>query len=209
MKLNGYIGTIADADGYLYQNGKTEYKILIPADASEAEKFAASELSDIFSKAGVQMETVTDEGLVANRGKKYISLGNTVYFKALGIKLLQKEFKFDGFIIENVGNTYVIKGVGDTGTCFGAYGFAEYAMGYVFYAPDEYKVCDEAKNKEFHIKDIPTFFGRNAYSYDTLVDVDYGFRLRINGEFSERHKKHGEGTPWSSLHDQSLALQMP
>ena len=208
MKLNGYKGTITNKDGFLYNNGVTEYKILISDNATISEKYASEELTLIFSYAGVKIETVTDKNVLVNENDKYISVGNTVYFKSLNKTLLAKEFKFDGFIIESVGNTYVIKGVGDTGTCFGVYGFMEYIAGYRYYAPDEIAIEKVAENKEFHIKDIPTFFGRNAYSYDTHEDVDYGFRLRINGEYCPREAKHGEGRPWSTLHDQSYALQI-
>lgn len=208
MKLNGYSGYITKKDGFIYQNGITQYKILIPKDATEAEKYAAEELSRIMSLAGVLIDTVSDADVSVCQSDKYISLGNTVYFRSLGIKMLQSEFKFDGFIIESIGNTYVIKGVGDTGTCFGAYGFAEYAFGYVYYAPDEYKINQTAQNLEFHIKDIPTFFGRYAFSYYTAHMPDNGFRLRVNGEFSKREAKHGEGRPWSTLSDQSYAMQI-
>ena len=208
MKQNGYIGTIGPSDGFLYRDRETEYKILVPENATEAENFAASELTDIFAKAGVAIETVSDKDVCAKKCSKFISVGNTVYFKSLGIKMLPTEYKFDGFLIESVGKTYVIKGVGDTGTCFGVYGFAEYAMGYVYYAVDEFKICDSAPNKEFHIKDIPTFFSRNAFSHDNAYDHDHGFRLRINGWACKREKKYGEGSPWSSLNDQSLAMQI-
>jgi len=208
MKLNGYTGTIAQRSGTLYADGKTSYQILIPEAATEAERFAAQELTDIFKLAGVTIATVTDAGIQPDSTAKYIALGNTVHFKALNRKLTQKEFKFDGFIIESFGETYIVKGVGDTGTCFGTYGFAEYAMGYRYYAEDEYTVNSSAPNLEFHIKDIPTFFGRNAFSHDTTYHPDHGFRLRINGEFCHREPKHGEGSPWSTLHDQSNALQI-
>lgn len=208
MKLNGYKGTITPGQGWLYKDGKTDYTLLIPTEATEAERFAAEELTWIFSLAGVAVQTVTDEGVTVDPTAKYIAIGNTVYFKALNTKLTQKEFKFDGFILESLGNTYVIKGVGDTGTCFGVYGFGEYVMGYRYYAEDEYTVAGEAKNLQLHIKDIPTFFGRNAFSHDTTYHRDHGFRLRINGEFCSRDAKHGEGRPWSTLHDMSNALQI-
>ena len=105
MKLNGYKGTITPGQGWLYKDGKTDYTILIPAEASEAERFAAEELTWIFSLAGVTVQTVTDEGISADPAAKYIALGNTVYFKSLGKTLTHKEFKFDGFIIESVGST--------------------------------------------------------------------------------------------------------
>ena len=208
MKLNGYTGSIAEAPGWLYREGSTEFKILIPQNASAAEKYAAEELTEIFKNAGVSIPTVTDAGMEADPNGKFIALGNTVYFKALGMTLKPREFKFDGFIIESLGSTYVIKGVGDTGTCFGAYGFAEYAMGWRYYHPQEQSVAREAKNKEFHIKDIPTFYCRSPYSYLVANYPDHAFRFRVNGQFSRREAKHGEGSPWSSLHDQSLALQI-
>jgi len=208
MKLNGYIGTITPRQGFLFQNGNTDYQILIPHNASEAEVFAAQELTGIFAKAGVAIETVTDLNLSPEPAHKYIALGNTVYFRSLGLQLLPKEFKFDGFIIESLGESYIIKGVGDTGTCFGAYGFAEYTLGYRYYHMDEWKIDTKAPNKEFHIKDIPTFYCRAAYGYHAAKYHDHSFQLRVNGQFCPREKKHGEGTPWSMLHDQSLALQI-
>lgn len=208
MKLNGYTGVIRELDSWFYRDGKTEYTVLIPENASEAERFAARELTAIFEKAGVTMETVTDKGLTADPEKKYIALGNTVYFASLGMKMTQKEYKFDGFLIESVGNTYVIRGVNHTGTTFGVYGFCEYAMGYRYYCWDEWTVAKEAKNKEFHIKDIPTFFCRAAFSYDTEKYTDHAHRLRITGQAIPKETWHGEGTPWSVLEDQSFALQI-
>ena len=208
MRLNGYQGSITSADGFFYRDGKTEYRILIPAQASESECFAAQELTAILAMAGVAVETVNDEGVTADPSACYVALGNTVYFRSLGVKLTQQEFKFDGYIIESVGNTYVIKGVGDTGTCFGVYGFCEYLCGYRFYTPEEMVIDALAANKEFHIKDIPTFLGRNAHSRHRIEPDMYDFRLRNNGEFSKREAKHGEGCPWSSLHDMSNARQI-
>ena len=78
MKLNGYTGTIAPRQDWLFQNGKTQYCILIPQNATEAEKFAAAELTDIFTRANVTIETCTDAAMAADPEKKYIALGNTV-----------------------------------------------------------------------------------------------------------------------------------
>ena len=50
MKLNGYLGTIENREGFLYEHGKTEYTIVIPEKALEAEKFAAQDLTEILKK---------------------------------------------------------------------------------------------------------------------------------------------------------------
>ena len=36
MKLNGYTGTVTVRQDWLYRDGKTEYRILIPENATEA-----------------------------------------------------------------------------------------------------------------------------------------------------------------------------
>lgn len=76
MKLNGYTGNITLREDIIYANGHTEYRILIPEQASEAERSAARELTDIFQIAGVCIETVTDEGLFPDPTQKFIALGN-------------------------------------------------------------------------------------------------------------------------------------
>ncbi len=206
MKRSGYTGTIASRAGMLYENGTTDYRILLPANPTVSEVFAAQELTRIFQKAGVEIETVR-EGECEAPGK-VIALGRTTLFDALGVRMLTAEYKIDGYLIETVGDAHIICGVGDTGTCFGVYGFCEYAMGYRYYARDEWKVEIRAEEREFHIKDIPAFLGRNAYSYLTATDSDHGYRLRLNGDVVKRFPRHGEATPWASLHDQSYALQI-
>ena len=60
--------------GDMDQDGKTDYQILIPQDASEAESFAAQELTGIFAKAGGSIQTVADTDLNPDPKKKYIAL---------------------------------------------------------------------------------------------------------------------------------------
>lgn len=208
MSLNGYEGCIVEDSGYFYNCGVTDYKILIPENATKTEKFAAKELKRIFSIAYVDIKIITDKGVLADETKKYISIGNTVYFKNLNVKLTQSEFKFDGFIIKNAGKTYVIKGVNDTADVFGTYGFMECIAGYEYYAPDEAKINYCAFNKKFDVKFVPSFFSHNAYSYDSHFNVDYGFRLRINGESNVRKSKYGNSSPWSKLKKESCALDI-
>lgn len=206
MKLSGYTGSIAPRAGMLYENGKTEYRILLPAQPLEGEIFAAQELTRILEKAGVRIETHR-EGECPPTGK-FFALGRTSHFLKLGLTMTPAEYKFDGFVIETVGNAHIICGVGATGTCFGVYSFCERAMGYRYYARDEWRVAAAAGEWEFHLKEVPSFLGRNAYSYLTATDADHGYRLRLNGDVVKRFRRHGEKTPWSSLHDQSYALQI-
>ena len=58
MKLNGYQGTITPGQGWLYKDGKTDYQLLIPAQATESERFAAEELTWILEQKGYNIGTV-------------------------------------------------------------------------------------------------------------------------------------------------------
>lgn len=209
MKLNGYIGSITNKDGYLYKNGKTDFVIVISKNATVVEKKAADELKLIFSYADVDINIITDENLNANENGKYIALGDTVYFKSLNVTMQASEFKYDGFIIKTLGDGYVIKGVGGLGTVFGAYSLMERLADYVYYADDEIKINkDFGVLKNIDIKEIPTFFGRFAYSFDTSVIKPTGMRTRVNGEFYKWEDFSSDVSPWSSLNDQSYALQI-
>ena len=208
MKLNGYIGTITDKEGYLYKNHKTDYKIVIPKNATVIEKKAAEELRNIFLYTFTDISVITDDTLDVSDTGKYIALGDTIYFKSLGVTMLTKEYKYDGFIIETIGDTYVIKGVGGLGTVFGVYSFMERLAGYVYYASDEIKINKEGILKEIHIKEVPTFYGRFAFSHDTRVYQTTGMRMRVNGEFFKWPEFSNDVSPWASLGDQSYALQI-
>ena len=78
--------TYTEADGYLLQNGKTDYKVVVPAALTTELGVARTELVTLFAEAtGVTLEVISDEGLIHNEDNKYISLGNTTLYQTAGI----------------------------------------------------------------------------------------------------------------------------
>jgi len=68
-----------ETDGYLVRDGKTEYKILVPATLTEFITHAKDELTKFFAEAtGITLVAVAS----AEPGGKYISLGDTDAFAA-------------------------------------------------------------------------------------------------------------------------------
>ena len=62
--------------GHLYNNGATDYKIVLPELSSKIEDYAAEELSEIFGVAGVCIKTVRDNNESLAMGGKFIAIGN-------------------------------------------------------------------------------------------------------------------------------------
>ena len=194
--------------GCLYSGGLTEYKIVLPEFSDKIEDYAAEELAEIFGVAGVCVKTVRDNDETLKSGGKFIAVGKTKFFKQLNIILTAKEYKFDGYVIKSVGESYVIAGAGGMGVLFGCYGLMERLANYKYVAEDEINIDEKCEAVALNVKSVPSFYGRNAYSYDTLKDYKYALRMKTNGECFSAGGFSDYSTPWSSLNDQSLTTQI-
>ena len=88
---------------YLYQNGISEYSILIRDDANYYESFAASELAlNLQNATGNSIPVVTESQL--KQKTRVISLGHTsLWDEKVGVTLSEKEIRF--FIDEQLSNS--------------------------------------------------------------------------------------------------------
>ena len=194
MKRNGYTGQISPKNGYLFKNNLTNYAVVIPEKYTPQEAFAAEEMKRILSLIDYTIPVICENDDF--NGPK-IFIGNTNAFRTLGISLNQNEYKKNGFIIETVGDDYIINSPGDTGNFYAVQTFLGHLADYTFYAVDEEKINGgDIPLKEFHIKEIPSFFGRNTFCYETVHLKDYGIRVRSDHpDFEEIYGR----TFWSSL----------
>lgn len=108
-----------------------DYKIVLSAEASEAEKYAAQVLRDNIQKAGqVVPEVITDETAeTANEiliGQTTRSEDDSVDFVALGD---------ESYIVRTVGNDLVIAANDKRGVIYGVYAYLD-ALGFRYYTPD-------------------------------------------------------------------------
>lgn len=186
-----------ETDGYLLQNGKTEYKLVIPSYCSSTVKTARDEFLHLFKKAtNVQLsvlldganenDTTGESGLQHSAHTKYISIGETSLLRSSGIAIDRMELGDDGGrIVTKDENVYLVGG-GDTGTLFSVYTF----MSIVFDFEQYYKDCMEidtgvtqVKMRQFNVTDIPDFeFRANNYGAFSETSVDYdenNFRNRM------------------------------
>ena len=77
-----------DSSNDLVKDGKTDYVIVYPEDASSQTLTGIQELQLFFKQAtGIQLESFKDTEFVENATSKIISVGETTIFKNTGINL--------------------------------------------------------------------------------------------------------------------------
>ena len=171
----------------LSENGATEYKIVIPNNATQIVDYAAKELKLYFDlAAGTNIEIVTDEGLTYTESEgKYLSLGETAIKSATQVVADFSELDRDGFVIETKGDDYVMCGGADYGTLYAVYEFLHRAFGWETYAADEiyYETTDKAEVEKINIKDIPAFKNRTGGYFEGRTDAYFTAKLRTFADY--------------------------
>ena len=137
-KLSTYQGThiytAPDTSDYLVQNGKSDYVVVIPENASDYVVSAQEEFVHLFEKAtDIQLRKATDTGLTHNASAKYISIGETTLLSSSGITLDKAQLGQDGGRVVTKDKSVYICGGADTGTLFMVYTFMNITFNYETY----------------------------------------------------------------------------
>lgn len=133
----------------------TQYKILLPANASDYEKTAANKIQDMILEAtGVELAIVTESGNEKTT-EKYLSVGDTALAKTnCDVSDLTKN---SASRVKTVGNTVFLRGATPAGTLYGAQKFLEETVGYQYYLDKTY-VVETTKEVVIADKDYTPIF---------------------------------------------------
>lgn len=155
----------------LVENGRTDYRILLPRIPSDRERYAAEELTTYMEKStGVRLETTYE---TSSEGK-YLSVGGTDLLQSSGLEVSYSRLGDDGFYLVLSGNDLIMAGYGGDGTLFAVYEFLETTLGVCFYAADEIVVPEYT--------DVPLYTTVH-YSTKEIAEEAMKILLRqINGE---------------------------
>lgn len=178
--------TITDTGYEFIKNGVTNYKIVLPANATDNEKIAAQEINTfLLSSVGTKMETVTDEEVAFDGNAQYIFVGKTKQAEGR-VSVSYEELFRDGFKIKTIDKSIFIVGAYDMGTVYGAYFFMEKIFGYRYYAVDEIKVNDvtDMTLPNIDITERPDFDYREGNYGEILRDetILRRSRMSFNGQ---------------------------
>lgn len=176
--------------GFLYQNGATPYKVVIPANATATEEYAANEFATYFRElTGVTIPVVSDASCSYSEDDCVISIGKTIYQENADLSDVDyDDLTTDGFITKSVGKGYILDSGTKDGLIYSAYNFLEIYFGLEFLTPSyTYKpeVPNEVVAYETNIIDIPAFAVRDYYSYTAFYEQGgttayYGAKMRNN-----------------------------
>lgn len=184
----------------LVEDGKSDYKIVVPAAASECETYAASQMQYYVKQStGAELPIVKDDTGVT-LGQPLLSVGDTKLAESLEAKALNT----DGFRIKTESETVLIKGEIDRGTLYGVYDFLEKFLGVRFLTAD-YEYVPEHEDValyEMDITEIPDIRIRSHYVLENDRDPAFNAKRRMQSMVTPRGSadKYGGGfrDEWTS-----------
>ena len=168
---------------YLVQGGVSEYKIVVSAEATDNERFAANELANFLNLAtGAETEVVTDEEYSSTDA--IISIGNTKQAVEANA-VTDQNLATSSFVLKTVGNSlYVIADKnGDGEAClYGVYQILQDAVNFRVYAADEIHYDTDKDTIPLYKYDKtykPTFDQRELGYASIANDETYKKRMRL------------------------------
>ena len=181
----GYI----DTGIVLAENGKTDYSVVIPANASKYEEFAASELTMRFEEAtGAELPVLydSDESVAYSETAKLISISDTTVQKASGVTADYATYKASGARMVTKGSCVILTGGSEQGALYAVYDFLGVLFDYEYVCLDTYVLTHKEKVT------LPKLDESNIPDFDYRVYSDYrqwensggsiyeAYRMRLN-----------------------------
>ena len=178
----------------LFENGKSSYAIILGPDASESERFAASEFQDCIQKSsGVVIPIKSTQ---ENHDGGRIILGFNGASHTLGLTEAPAESD-ESFIYRSVGGDILICGGRQRGTMYGVFSFLERELGVRWYTS---RVTDIPQRSSYKFDGLyhtekPGVRVRNDFYFDAF-NPGYAAHNRINGAMGGRGQHGGVEGYW-------------
>lgn len=170
---------------YVMQNGRSDYKILLPQNGDANIVLAESELNHFFQEAtGVKLGVVTESGsgLKHTADGKYISIGATKMLESSGVDVKKNTIGSQGVRIVTKDKTIYVVGATTAGTLNAVYTFLNLTFGYEQFAYDCFTInkTNSVKLLDFDVTDVPDIEMRGSST--ALLENNPGnllYRLRM------------------------------
>ena len=181
------------AADYLFRYGKTDYTIVLPAEASKSERTAAKELQKYVKEISGAVLDIS-EGTIANGKKIYVGYNR----KADAFRNVSEyDVEDEGFTYRKVGHDLIIYGGRHRGTMYGVFSFLENELGVRWYTP---KVTVVPKRKRYKIpalnhSESPAMKVRFTDYNETTVGgtkVEWSARNKENMKFVGQENAYGD-----------------
>ena len=180
----------------LFSNGRTNYAIVVGTEATESERWAATELQHWLKEvSGADFPIRSDAELSQ---KQEIIVGfNRHAQELLGPAIAPPDDKDESFTYRNVGPAIVIWGGKERGTMYGVMTVLERELGCRWYTP-RVSVAPKRQRYTFdyvHHTESPGIRVRNDFYYEAF-DPIWAARQKINGAMGYREQPGGVESYW-------------
>jgi len=175
----------------LADKGKSEYRIVIPANSIPSERYAADELQRYLERmTGARFPLALDSEPASSRE---ILIGDTARLGKLKLQNDCARLGPDGFMLRTEGRTLIIAGGKPRGTLNGVYTFLEDKLGVRWFTP-ELQLIPPAPRlvlERLNETHVPALEYREVFWTEMMRNADFAARHRLNGNHYKLTEKHG------------------
>lgn len=185
------LGGVAMGQVILADKGESRYRIVIPKDAIQSERYAAEELQRYLERiSGVKLTIVTDSEPISDHE---ILLGDNSHLRDLGLSVDFSKLGTDGFVLRTHRNYLVIAGGRPRGTLYGVYALLEEKLGVRWFTLGVEFVpkMERVELPKLNETQVPALEYREVFWTEMLRDADFAARHRLNGHHYPLKEKHG------------------
>lgn len=200
---SGYKGVhnynLTETNDYLVYDGKTDYVVVVPSNASSFIRTASTEFCYLFKMAtGIEMKSVVDSSLANGEhldSNTYISIGETSLLKSTNVTHSLSELSYDGGKIITKGKTIYIIGGYDTGSLFAVYRFMNLTFNYECYYSSCIEIDKNVRVKHLYnydVTDVPDFKSRSvglgsgkSVNFKEYDQVNFQYRMGYSNTYNE------------------------
>lgn len=168
------------AEVALAENGRSDYRIVIAAEASPSTRYAAEELQHFLERmTGARLPLAVDTGPTHDHE---ILVGTSRRLDESGIEIDLRRLGKEGYMLRTVGRRLVIAGGDPRGTLYGVYGLLEDHLGCRWFTPDIDRVPRARRLSLPQLDELrlPAFEYRETYTWESY-DGNWMARNRLNG----------------------------
>ena len=184
----------------LFKNSKSDYAIVLCADASASEETAAKELQHyLLQISGATLPIIGSDQL--EDGQKHIFIGfNEKYGERCDTEC--PDNNDEGYTYRTIGKNIWIYGGKQRGTMYGVYSFLENEFGVRWYTKDCTKIptIKEWKVKDTYFHEKPFIKYRHILYRNTDIHKDWLAHNKCNTAWSAQQNEYGNLTAYWNCH---------
>ncbi len=170
------------------QDGQTKAVVVVAADATEPERYAAAELADFLGRITGSPFPIAGEPNQATAN---------IYVGPQAAKIAQSDFSTDGLgedgiVIRTVPNGLILAGGRPRGTLYAVYTFLEDHLGCRWWSSTESTIPSRPTIvlNDIDVRYVPVLEYREPYWFDAF-DGDWAARNKCNGQGHRLRAEHG------------------